>query len=79
MGVSGRDFPLERQTGWEDGSYGYFGADGKKFFESMKGEAYAESYGTGDIVGCGLYHSKQELFFTKNGKYLGSLQVFCSA
>lgn len=29
------------------------------------------SDGSGDIIGCGLISSRQELFFTRNGKFLG--------
>ncbi len=52
-------------------SFGYLGEDGKKYTEGMRGEVYSETFGTGDIVGCGINFGKQEIFFTKNGKYLG--------
>jgi len=37
----------------------------------LRGESYAEPFTKGDTIGCGLYYVKQEIFFTKNGKYLG--------
>jgi hypothetical protein len=38
---------------------------------SPRGESYSESYGSHDIIGCGINYHKQVIFFTKNGKYLG--------
>lgn len=52
-------------------SYGYLGEDGKKYTNAVRGELYAESFSTGDVIGCGIHFAKQEIFFTKNGKYLG--------
>jgi len=43
----------------------------KKYTEGMRGEAFGETFTTGDVVGCGIQFAKQEIFFTKNGKYLG--------
>jgi len=55
--------------GWLNGSFGYHGDDGKKFSESGVGEDYAETFGTGDVVGCGIDNG--EIYFTKNGRNLG--------
>lgn len=71
IGLSDKDFALNRLPGWEDNSYGYLGEDGKKYTEGMRGEAFGETFTTGDVVGCGIQFAKQEIFFTKNGKYLG--------
>jgi hypothetical protein len=54
--------------GWLNGSFGYHGDDGKKFSESGVGEDYAETFGTGDVVGCGIDNG--EIYFTKNGRNL---------
>jgi hypothetical protein len=54
-------------------SYSYFGEDGKKYGDNnSRGEPYGETFTTGDISGCGLDFSRGEIFFTKNGKFLGN-------
>eukprot|EP01119_Soliformovum_irregulare_P021857 TRINITY_DN7356_c0_g1_i1.p1 TRINITY_DN7356_c0_g1~~TRINITY_DN7356_c0_g1_i1.p1 ORF type:complete len:411 (-),score=88.29 TRINITY_DN7356_c0_g1_i1:526-1758(-) len=72
VGLAEKTFSLERQPGWEEGSYGYLAEDGKKFGGNQRGEGYSEGFTTGDVIGCGIIHVKQEIFFTKNGKYLGT-------
>jgi hypothetical protein len=57
--------------GWRTGSWAYHGDDGKLFLEQGRGVRYGDTYGTGDVVGCGLDSKKNELFFTKNGEYVG--------
>ncbi len=52
-------------------SWGYHGDDGRKFGESGTGEPFGPSYTTGDVIGVGLHHQRKELFFTKNGFFLG--------
>ncbi|KAF2181463.1 hypothetical protein K469DRAFT_713521 [Zopfia rhizophila CBS 207.26] len=58
--------------GWGDGSWAFHGDDGKLFLERGQGVRYGDTYGTADVVGCGADSQKNELFFTKNGEYLGS-------
>eukprot|EP00300_Choanocystis_sp_HF-7_P003212 c12441_g1_i1.p1 GENE.c12441_g1_i1~~c12441_g1_i1.p1 ORF type:complete len:456 (+),score=110.89 c12441_g1_i1:59-1426(+) len=70
IGLADDSFRLNRQPGWERGSYGFQG-NGRKFFDSAQGEPYARPFTTSDTVGCGLIFSRQELFFTKNGQHLG--------
>ena len=72
LGFSDAGFKLSRQPGWEPNSYGYHGDDGRKYHSSGGGEEYAPPYGAGDTVGAGYHLGKQEIFFTKNGKYLGT-------
>jgi hypothetical protein len=57
--------------GWVEGSWAYHGDDGKLFLEKGSGIQYGETYGTGDVIGCGADSKKNELFFTKNGEYIG--------
>ncbi|KAJ1472706.1 hypothetical protein T484DRAFT_1839239 [Baffinella frigidus] len=40
IGLANADFNLMRQPGWEPWSYGYHGEDGRKFFNSSRGEPY---------------------------------------
>lgn len=37
---------------------------------SDEGEEYASTFAKGDVVGAGVHLERQEIFFTKNGKYL---------
>ena len=57
---------------WEEKSFGYHGDDGKKFSGLAAGSAYGPTFGLGDIVGAGLNLISGEIFFTKNGVWLGT-------
>jgi hypothetical protein len=73
IGLSNTDFKSTRHPGWEPGSYGYHGDDGRKFHNNSRGEPYAVKFGAvDDVIGCGLNFAMREIFFTKNGKYLGT-------
>lgn len=56
--------------GWDKGSWGYHGDDGKLFI-SGEWTSYGRLYAKGNIVGCGVDFDKEVAFFTLNGKYLG--------
>jgi Ran-binding protein 9/10 len=56
--------------GWEPGSWGYHGDDGKIFWDGQDAE-YGPTYGAEDVVGCGVDFTTNSAFFTKNGRYLG--------
>lgn len=56
---------------WENNSYGYHGDDGKKYSGSGLGTHYGPTFTTGDVVGAGLHTETNEIFFTKNGEWLG--------
>ncbi|GAQ84119.1 spla ryanodine receptor domain-containing protein [Klebsormidium nitens] len=71
IGFTDENFKHSRQPGWEAGSYGYHGDDGKAYHASGRGDAYGPTFTTGDVVGAGVNHATQEIFFTKNGKHLG--------
>jgi len=66
-------------VGWYpfSSSYGYHGDNGGKFpgkndtAHEWEGEAYAQTFAQGDVVGCGYDCQRQEIFFTKNGKFQG--------
>ena len=72
LGFSDPGFKLSRQPGWEPNSYGYHGDDGRKYHSSGGGEEYGPQYSVGDTVGAGYHLGRQEIFFTKNGKHLGT-------
>lgn len=65
--------PLEL-PGCYKGSWRYHSDDGKLFTGKRyteRGLSYGPTYGTNDVVGCGVDYTTNKLFFTKNGQYLG--------
>ncbi|GAM26086.1 hypothetical protein SAMD00019534_092610 [Acytostelium subglobosum LB1] len=76
VGLAGDDYPLtESHVGWKGRSYGYHSDDGRKFkwhndiSNTNRGESYGPSFGQGDTIGCGVV--SHQMFFTKNGTFLG--------
>ena len=53
-------------------SFGYYSINGRKLFGGGDGKPYGPAFTQGDVVGCGINFNRDEIFFTKNGKYLGS-------
>ena len=51
-------------------SYGYNG-DGKILHDKQKGDLYGPKFKNKEIIGCGYYYSKNSIFYTCNGKFLG--------
>ncbi|KAL3159307.1 hypothetical protein ABBQ32_011261 [Trebouxia sp. C0010 RCD-2024] len=79
LGFTVKDSKLTSQPGWETNTYGYHGDDGKKYSHPVansrsinQGTEYGPTYTSGDTVGAGLNLETQEIFFTKNGKLLGT-------
>lgn len=69
-------------VGWKAGAWGYHSDDGKFFYQVGFGAEYGPTYKEGDTVGCGLDPALYEkdpnhpaLFFTHNGKHLGSVFI----
>jgi hypothetical protein len=61
---------LEKQCGTTSKSYGYT-AEGKILHDKPKGDSFGLKYKQKDIVGCGYYISKNSIFYTLNGKFIG--------
>lgn len=52
-------------------SFGYK-SDGKVFNGNATGEEFGPKYEKNDTIGCGIIMSKKHIFFTLNGRYLGT-------
>eukprot|EP00249_Psilotum_nudum_P007140 c20336_g1_i1 orf=333-1706(+) len=72
IGFSDEHFKTGRQTGWEPNSYGYHGDDGMLYHGQGKGDNFGPTFTAGDTVGAGINYASQEIFFTKNGKLVGT-------
>lgn len=74
IGFAEENFKKTRHPGWEQHSFGYHGDDGKLYQGQGRTDLhFGPTYTTGDTVGAGINYAAQELFFTKNGKLVGSV------
>jgi hypothetical protein len=71
IGFTDEYFDLSQQPGWEQNSIGYHGDDGNLYNEAGW-EDFGPKFSEGDTVGAGINYTAQELFFTKNGKLVGT-------
>lgn len=71
VGLAASGVRADRLPGWEPGSVGYHGDDGRVFVGGARGNAYGPTYAAGDVVGCLLDRSKKTVEFFKNGVALG--------
>lgn len=71
LGLSDKQFKLDRIPGWIKDSYGYHGDDGQVFHNNGQGKLWGPRYMAGDNIGCGINFKTGEVFFTKNGEWLG--------
>jgi hypothetical protein len=75
IGLFPVDQKLRGMPGWCNGSYGYHGDDGSVYSFRLegRGESYGPTFGKNDVIGCGWNSAAGTIFFTKNGKDLGTL------
>lgn len=76
VGICQQGASLCRLPGWEVASVGYHGDDGMCFTGLANGAPFGPTWGTGDVIGCGLDVQKRRLFYTKNGVFLGFVKNF---
>lgn len=63
----------KRLPGWDNESFGYHGDDGAIFHgQGRQLSEFGPRYGCNDTIGCGLNHLDSTIFFTLNGKMLGT-------
>ncbi|MCO5576532.1 hypothetical protein L7F22_030343 [Adiantum nelumboides] len=72
IGFTDEHFKTSRQPGWDQNTYGYHGDDGYLYHAHGRGDAFGPTFHTGDTVGAGINYASQEVFFTVNGKLVGS-------
>lgn len=62
-----------KQPGWSPWSYGYHSDDGTLFHNTgTRSTPYGPKFGAGDVIGCGINYYNQTVFFTLNGRFLGT-------
>ncbi|GLI64316.1 hypothetical protein VaNZ11_007541 [Volvox africanus] len=66
VGFAHSSHNVTRHVGWDAGTFGFHGDDGKTFLEG-RNEYYGFKFGKGDVVGAALDFQRKEIFFTKNG------------
>ena len=81
-------YPLDLLPGWTAESVGYHTGDGKLYKGRPRGQPFGPRCQTGDRIGCGvkfevvsknsgLHASMVPVFFTRNGKELGTQLIPC--
>ena len=71
VGLACADYSPDRMPGWDACSYAYHGDEGCLFGAGIQGAGYGPPFGAGDTIGVGYLPFRRQLFFTKNGVYLG--------
>ncbi|KAF9454940.1 SPRY-domain-containing protein [Macrolepiota fuliginosa MF-IS2] len=71
IGFCSRTVRFSRLPGWDPNSWGYYGDDGSAYEGGRPGASYAQAFGSGDIIGCGIDFTTHKMFYTKNQIFLG--------
>ncbi|XP_066564600.1 SPRY domain-containing protein 3 [Amia ocellicauda] len=80
VGLVPQYYKLDHQPGWLPHSVAYHADDGKLYNGNTVGQQFGPKCNRGDRIGCGIYLESFEaglttVFFTKNGKEVGSVVV----
>ncbi|GBB90293.1 hypothetical protein RclHR1_01720014 [Rhizophagus clarus] len=78
VGLTTNPYPYYRLPGYNKFSIGYHSDNGNKYHNSQfNSQEYGPKWGEiGDTIGCGYKPSSREVFFTKDGKYLGVAHTY---
>eukprot|EP01122_Echinamoeba_exundans_P001767 TRINITY_DN11762_c0_g1_i1.p1 TRINITY_DN11762_c0_g1~~TRINITY_DN11762_c0_g1_i1.p1 ORF type:complete len:1169 (-),score=194.70 TRINITY_DN11762_c0_g1_i1:108-3614(-) len=71
IGFAHGKYDIESHPGWNAHSFALHGDDGQVFFTTGSGTIWGPRFALGDVVGCGINPSTQEVWYTHNGKFLG--------
>ena len=73
IGIASKEYPLDCQPGWSDGSIAYHCIDGRLLWGNEKSEQFYSPSLAKDIIGCGirLRNDQLHVFFTHNGREIG--------
>uniref|UniRef100_A0A1B0BHV8 Ran-binding proteins 9/10 homolog n=1 Tax=Glossina palpalis gambiensis TaxID=67801 RepID=A0A1B0BHV8_9MUSC len=71
IGLTAKQFRMNRLPGCDKESYGYHGAEGNSFSSAGHAQSYGPTFTTGDIIGCCINFVNNTCFYTKNGIDLG--------
>ncbi|CAG8628354.1 2179_t:CDS:2 [Funneliformis caledonium] len=78
IGLTTKPYPYYRMPGYNKYSIGYHSDSGHKYQDSQyDSQEYGPKWGeSGDTIGCGYKPSSGEVFFTKDGEYLGKAHSY---
>ncbi|XP_042264081.1 SPRY domain-containing protein 3 isoform X1 [Thunnus albacares] len=84
VGLVPKFYRLDHQPGWLPYSVAYHADNGKLYNGNPVGQQFGPKCARGDRIGCGIHSENIEagfttVFFTKNGKEVGSVEVPVSA
>ncbi|XP_054465779.1 SPRY domain-containing protein 3-like [Anoplopoma fimbria] len=84
VGLVPKFYRLDHQPGWLPHSIAYHADNGKLYNGNPVGQQFGPKCARGDRIGCGIHSENIEagltiVFFTKNGKEVGSVEVPVSA
>uniref|UniRef100_A0A1A9VGL5 Ran-binding proteins 9/10 homolog n=1 Tax=Glossina austeni TaxID=7395 RepID=A0A1A9VGL5_GLOAU len=71
IGLTAKQFRMNRLPGCDKESYGYHGAEGNSFSSAGHAQSYGPTFTTGDVIGCCVNFVNNTCFYTKNGIDLG--------
>lgn len=85
IGLVPYEYPMDSMPGWRQFSIGYHADDGNLFKAVGKGSPFGPTSGVGDRMGCGvkfkpnvfggLQNQQVNVFFTRNGREVGTVTV----